>query len=171
MTRPPTRWERHDRVAALVVGLSVILSGLTVAGCGGSGGSQRQIPSAEQQLPGYLTGPPTPKEQLVAKGARLAITDGCSACHLSGARTRSGPTGPNFYGFAGRDVTLTNGQVVLVDESFVTRALEHPGRYTIRGYPPRLMSRVLGRLHVDLQDEPQQVAALAAFIEQVGPEA
>ena len=60
--------------------------------------------------------------------------------------------------------------MVLVDESFVTRALEHPGRYTIRGYPPRLMWTVLARLHVHVQDDPQQVAALAAFIEQVGPE-
>jgi len=147
--------------------LSATLLVLAVAGCGRSA-STGTTGVSEQETPGALTGPPTPTEQLVAKGARYAITDGCSICHLSGSRPHSGPS---FYGFAGRYVRLTDGRRVLVDERFVTDALEHPGRYSLRGYPPRLMWTVLARLHVDLQHSPGQIAALAAFIEQVGPEA
>jgi len=147
--------------------LAGILVGLAAVGCGGSSTTATSS-SATRETPGYLTGPPTPTEQLVAKGAALAVAYGCSACHLSAATPRSGPT---FYGFAGRYVTLTSGRKVLVDRRFLTAALDDPGRYRIRGYPLDVMWTVLGHLHVHLEDHPRQVAALAAFIEQVGPEA
>ena len=104
----------------------------------------------------------------MSEGARLAVADDCAVCHLSKATPR---LGPSFYSFAGRRVELTNGRVVFVDEQFLERALEHPGMYTIRGYDADLMVNVRERLGVHLAGHPHDIAALAAFIEQVGPEA
>jgi hypothetical protein len=57
---------------------------------------------------------------------------------------------------------------VLVDEQFLREALLHPGRNQIKGYSPAPMLRAIKRL--DLASHPHQVEALAAFIEQIGPE-
>jgi len=68
---------------------------------------------------------------------------------------------------SGHDVTLaTCGNAVLVDR---TPSLEKPfitGKLPIRGYDPTPMSGPVERLHLSRQ--PQQIAALAAFIEQIG---
>ena len=93
------------------------------------------------------------------------VIDGCSACHLMSRQRRSAPS---FASFAGHRVALTNGRHALVDEHFLITALSHPGKYAIRGYDPRPMIHTIKRLA--LSNKPQQVAALAAFIEQIGPE-
>jgi cytochrome c oxidase subunit 2 len=101
----------------------------------------------------------------VEQGASLIVADGCSACHLD-KTTRA--LGPNFESFAGHDVTLADGRRVLVDEHFVREALLHPTKNPIAGYDPALMLTATEHLH--LSSRPEQVAALAAFIEQMGPE-
>jgi hypothetical protein len=65
-------------------------------------------------------------------------------------------------------VTLADGRSVLVDERFVREGLLDPRANELRGYDPAPMVVALARLH--LASHPRQVAALAAFIEQVGPE-
>ena len=147
--------------------LSLVLLALMSAGCGGSGGGGRSN-STGQRSPSAAIAPPTPKERLVSEGARLAVTEDCAVCHLSHTTPR---LGPSFYAFAGHHVELTDGRVAFVDEQFLERALEHPGMYTIRGYDANLMVNVLERLGVHLAGHPHDIAALAAFIEQVGPEA
>jgi hypothetical protein len=57
---------------------------------------------------------------------------------------------------------------VLVDERFVREGLLRPRANELAGYDPAPMLAALSRLHLDRQ--PRQVQALAAFIEQVGPE-
>ncbi len=116
-------------------------------------------------MPAYVTAPFTHEEQLVEQGAHLAVADGCTACHLVG---RSHSLGPDFAGFAGHAVALADGRRRIVDERFLHEGLEHPEQAELRGYDAAPMLAAVKRLH--LASEPGQVAALAAFIEQIGPE-
>jgi hypothetical protein len=137
---------------------------LLLPGCGASGKTSSQgSPVATE--PAYVSEPFTHQQQLVEQGARLIVSDGCSACHLEAAGRR---LAPSFASFAGHRVTLTDGNHVLVDEHFLREALRHPGRTQIKGYDPALMRRAIA--HLNLASHPRQVAALAAFIEQIGPE-
>ena len=117
-------------------------------------------------VPAYVVEPFSHEEQLVEQGARLVVSDGCAACHLSAPGKA---IAPSFASFAGHRVELTDGRSVLVDERFLHEGLLHPSRTVIRGYAAASMLTALQRL--DLSRHPQQVGALAAFIEQVGPEA
>jgi hypothetical protein len=142
--------------------VTVIL--LPLAGCGGGAKTSGQGSTTSTEPP-YASEPFTHQQFLVEKGARLVVSDGCSACHLL---TQGRRLAPSFSSFAGNRVTLTDGHHVLVDERFLREALLHPGKTQIKGYEPGPMLRAISRLH--LARHPQQVAALAAFIEQIGPE-
>lgn len=133
---------------------------LVLAGCGTSG--QRSVVSTE---PSYVSEPFTHQQQLIEQGARLIVTDGCSACHLSSSGRR---IAPSFASFAGHRITLTSGRRVVVDEHFLREALRNPSHTQIEGYDPAPMRRAITQLR--LASHPQQIAALAAFIEQIGPE-
>ena len=56
---------------------------------------------------------------------------------------------------------------MLVDERFLREALHDPERDRLKGYAPELMRKATMRLRLA---SPQEIAALAAFIEQIGPE-
>jgi hypothetical protein len=142
----------------LAVGLILLL-----AGCGASGTSSQRAPRSS--VPAYVTEPFTHEQQLIEQGARLVVSDGCSACHLTLGKP---DVAPSFSSFAGHRVKLRDGRSVLVDERFLREGLLHPRRAILKGYDPAPMLMALARLHLDSQ--PQQVAALAAFIEQIGPE-
>jgi hypothetical protein len=135
---------------------------LALSGCGAGGASGTRSSSS---VPSYVTEPFTHEQQLVAQGAPLIVNDGCAACHLNA--TAKG-IAPSFSSFAGHRVTLTGGHSVLVNEQFVREGLLHPRADALKGYDAAPMVAALERLH--LTSHPQQVAALAAFIEQVGPE-
>jgi hypothetical protein len=137
---------------------------LSLAGCGASGGTGGQTSQAST-VPAYISEPFTHQQRLVEQGAGLVVSDGCSACHLMAVARR---LAPSFASFAGRRVTLVDGRRVLVDERFLRDALLHPGSAQIRGYASAPMLRAVMRLQ--LASHPRQVAALAAFIEQIGPE-
>jgi hypothetical protein len=143
----------------LAVGLILLL-----AGCRASGTTSSQR-APQSSVPAYVTEPFTHEQQLIEQGARLVVSDGCSACHL----TLSKPgVAPSFSSFAGHRVKLRDGRSVLVDERFLREGLLRPRGTILKGYDPAPMLAALARLHLDSQ--PQQVAALAAFIEQIGPE-
>jgi hypothetical protein len=137
---------------------------LLLAGCGTSGTTSNQG-TPRSSVPAYVTEPFTHEQQLIEQGARLIVADGCSACHL----TLSKPgLAPSFSSFAGHRVTLRDRRRVLVDERFLREGLLDPRRNILTGYDPAPMLAALARLH--LHSQPQQLAALAAFIEQIGPE-
>lgn len=149
------------RAAGRIVAGTLLVCALALCGCGA--GTASSAPSAT--VPAYVTEPFTHEQQLVEQGARLVLADGCAACHLiASARGLA----PSFSSFAGHRVTLSGGRGVLVDERFVREGLLRPRANELAGYDPAPMLAALGRLH--LSDRPGQVAALAAFIEQVGPE-
>jgi cytochrome c oxidase subunit 2 len=105
------------------------------------------------------------EQQLVEQGARLVVSDGCAACHLS---AQGKAIAPSFASFAGHRVELADGHTAVVDEDFLREGLLDPRRIVIRGFAAAPMLAAVARLQ--LAAHPRQVAALAAFIEQVGPE-
>ncbi len=155
---------RVARVAAVLV--LVLALALGLCGCASGGGSASSTSDARSTTaPGYVTEPFTHEQQLIEQGARLVVADGCAACHLVAS---AHALAPSFSSFAGHRVRLAGGRTALVDEHFVREGLLHPREHEIEGYDPQPMLAALARLH--LGEQPQQVAALAAFIEQVGPE-
>jgi hypothetical protein len=144
--------------------LQVGLLARTLAGCGAGAGTSEQR-TASSSVPAYVTEPFSHEQKLIAQGARLIVADGCSACHLM---TGKSGLGPSFSSFAGHVVRLADGRKALVDEPFLRKGLEDPRAELLKGYDPAPMLAAVARLH--LTDQPRQVAALAAFIEQVGPE-
>lgn len=150
--------QRARRFVSAAAGIS--LCGLAAGGCGHGAPSTAQPTSA---VPAYVEAPFTREQQLVDTGARLIIADRCSACHLTS--TGRG-IAPSFESLAGHRVTLTDGLSVTVDERQIAQALRAPSSVAIKGYDATLMVRALRRVHLSAGD----VAALAAFIEQIGPE-
>jgi hypothetical protein len=149
------------RGGALIAG-GLLACALALCGCGSSSTSSANRTAS---VPGYVTEPFTPEQKLVEQGAPLIVADGCSACHLNGA-ARAGA--PDFSSFAGHRVKLVDGRSVLVDERFLREGLLDPRANELSGYDPAPMLAAIARLH--LASHSGQVAALAAFIEQVGPE-
>jgi cytochrome c oxidase subunit 2 len=137
---------------------------LCCAACGGGSHADVIAPNIEK-APAYVTAPPTPQQRLVSQGARLFVSDGCSACHAIG----SGKSlGPGFAQFAGNRVMLADGHRVTVDEGFLRRALTDPTAEALKGYPLAPMVDAVRRLGLAMRRS--DVDALAAFIEQIGPE-
>jgi len=154
----------HVRRAA--ASLLAVASLLALWGCGTANAPRGGETSATPPEPGSTPEPFTHQQQLVVKGARLFVADGCSACHLANG---AHGVGPSFEAFAGHRVTLADGRRALVDERFVRAALLDPRRESpIRGYDSAPMIASVERLR--LGSHPQQVSELAAFIEQIGPE-
>ncbi len=147
--------------AGLLAGVLVLA--LMLSGCGG--GAPAPASSTRTSVPAYVTKPFSQEQKLVVQGAHLVVSEGCSACHLNSSAPG---IAPDFLSFAGHRVKLSDGRSVLVDERFVRAGLLHPTANEISGYDPAPMLHALARLH--LGEHPAQVAELAAFIEQIGPE-
>lgn len=139
--------------------------GLLLAGCGASDRPSSHSTSSSSSVPAYVTEPFTHEQKLIEQGARVVVADGCSACHLNLSKPG---VAPSFSSFAGHHVTLRDGRSVLVNEAFVREGLIDPRKNELKGFDPVPMLAALARLR--LGSEPKQVAALAAFIEQIGPE-
>jgi hypothetical protein len=155
---------RFSRLQTTLISAAALIAiSLALAGCGSSGQVSGRG-SNSPTVPAYISEPFTHHQQLVGQGARLVISYGCSACHLAAVGRK---LAPSFASFAGHRVALADGRRVLVDERFLRAALRDPGRYRLRGYDPELMRKAAMRLRLA---SPQQLAALAAFIEQIGPE-
>jgi hypothetical protein len=155
----------RETVAMLIA--RTLLAGallLALCSCGGAGaaGSEHQHTAS---VPAYVVEPFSHEQQLIEQGARLVVSDGCAACHLS---AQGKAIAPSFASFAGHRVELADGHTAVVEEQFLREGLLDPRRIVIRGYAAAPMLAAVARLH--LASHPQQVAALAAFIEQVGPE-
>ncbi len=146
--------------------LALTLAGFAVALLGGCGGAGTQIRDGGAGFnEASASAPFTHEQELVEAGGRLFVTDGCSGCHTL---DRSSRPGPSFAHLAGSHVRLSDGRTVLVDERYLRAALLDPAHNSVRGYSPDAMIAISRRL--DLSGHRDAVAALAAFIEQIGPE-
>jgi cytochrome c2 len=157
--RPARERPLRGILAAMLAGGAVGLLG----GCGGAGqGKSEGTGASEAASAGAHF---TRQQELVEEGGRLFISDGCTGCHTLDAHSRFGPS---FAHLAGSTVTLADGRRVLVDERFLHAALLDPAANAVRGYSPAPMIAAVG--HLMLATHGEEVAALAAFIEQIGPE-
>lgn len=143
------------RSLALAVAATALLAG----GCAQS----RDVSGASPPSGGAVT--PTPLQQRIEQGGRLFASEGCGTCHQIGG---SQVAGPNFEHFAGHDVKLAGGGHAVVDEAFLSRALTDPGAPQLAGWDSAPMRAAL--IAHRLPASPRKAAALAAFIEQIGPE-
>jgi hypothetical protein len=161
-TRKKKTPRRSAQLSPVLLATVVLIA---LSGCAASKVSSGHGSSQPSTEPSYASEPFTHEQQLVEQGARLVVSDGCSVCHL--ANMRQG-IGPSFGSFAGHYVTLANGRRALINERFLRGALLHPDRNPISGYSASPMIAAVKRVH--LSSEPKQIAALVAFIEQIGSE-
>jgi mono/diheme cytochrome c family protein len=164
VSRPPQTPASRRRLPWL----SLLACAAAASLCGCGGGARTTASSTTNAVgkpPSYASEPFSHQQQLIAQGARLFVSDGCSACHSIGARAG---VGPSFTEFAGHRVVLADGRHVLVNEGFLREALLDPRATQLRGYPLAPMLAAVTRLQ--LARHRADVTALAAFIEEVGPE-
>ena len=154
-----TRLSRRERARVRLLALAVtVLLSAGACGCGSTGSR-----TTSASIPAYVTAPPSHEQQLISTGATLIVSDGCAACHLTASSRR---LAPSFESLAGHPVMLTDGRRVIVDEAQIREALRHPGTIAIKGYNRSVMIEAVRKAH----PSPADIAALAAFVEQVGPE-
>ncbi|MES2184046.1 MAG: cytochrome c oxidase subunit II [Pseudomonadota bacterium] len=90
---------------------------------------------------------------LVARGAELFRTHGCSGCHAAGSTVHA----PLLDGLAGRTVHLQDGRTVVADETYIRDALLLPQKDVVAGFEP-VMPSFAGQLSED------DVQALIAYL-------
>ncbi len=96
---------------------------------------------------------------LVARGKSLYQSDGCAACH---SLTGSAGVGPSFKGLTGNTVTLTSGQTVTADDTYLQQAIADPDAQIVKGYRAGVMPAAIASY--DLAGKPDDIRALVAFI-------
>jgi cytochrome c oxidase subunit 2 len=154
---------RAVRTRRLCRAAAVILAGFALAALAGCGGSHSRPTGTYNEA--TAASPFSHEQVLVEQGGRLFVSDGCSGCHTL---SRSSRYGPSLEHLAGTRVTLDDGRTVLVEERYLRAALLDPAHNAVRGYSPTTMIAAVQRL--GLEHHREAVAALAAFIEQIGPE-
>jgi cytochrome c oxidase subunit II len=116
---------RHP--GSLALGLALPLLPAVAVACGGSDASSPLPPEAEH-------------------GRRIARTSGCTACH--GADGQGG-VGPAWTGSVGKQVTLTDGSTVTVDEAYLARSITDPDAQVLAGFDVKMPDNDLSAEEVD----------------------
>jgi mono/diheme cytochrome c family protein len=104
-------------------------------------------------------GPVAATPALIATGQTLYTRDNCSGCH---SLTGIAGAGPTFKGLAGGTATLSNGETVAVDDTYLERAIADPDAQIVKGYTAGLMGPAIASF--DLGQSPDDIRALVAFI-------
>jgi len=92
----------------------------------------------------------------VARGARLAKTQGCAACHSVDG---SAGVGPSWKGLFGRQELMEDGSTLKVDEAYLVESIINPNAKITKGFKPDIMLKDFGaRLKQD------QLDALVVYI-------
>ncbi len=124
-----------------VLGLAL----LAVAACGG-GASSSGTPA-----------PASPLQGEAARGEMLHSSLGCSVCHSTDGTAGTGPTWKGLYGST---VTLTDGQTVTADETYLLNSIQDPNKQIVEGFKPDVMTSVIKPGAVSTPD----AQALIAYI-------
>ena len=96
---------------------------------------------------------------LAAQGQQLFRRYGCSGCHDPGGTARA----PDLNGLFGSPVPLSDGSVVIADESYVRDSILDPKKQVAAGYAP-VMPTFAGQISED------DLAKLVAYIQSIGPQ-
>jgi cytochrome c oxidase subunit 2 len=80
---------------------------------------------------------PKTRDDKIALGRKLYEKKGCVACHTVDGTPR---VGPSWKGIWGKNATLSDGSVRMVDESYVRESILTPQAFARPGYPPAMPS-------------------------------
>ena len=78
----------------------------------------------------------------VARGAALAKSQGCTACHSTDGRTIVGPTWQNLYG---SEVVFEDGMTTQADDAFLREFIINPDFQVIKGFSKGIMPSTFGK--------------------------
>jgi cytochrome c oxidase subunit 2 len=110
---------------------------LLVAGIGaGCGGDAATTAAGEATRTAAEPTPTTNVAREIARGKRLTGDHGCVGCHTTDGRDQVGPTWTALYGSS---VTLTGGEIVVADESYLRSSVRDPNAQIVDGYLPDIM--------------------------------
>lgn len=104
---------------------------------------------------GQSSGPELDLSPGATQGQEVFNESGCSSCH---GKDGAGGAGPKLQGVVGREETLDDGTVVLVDRDYLIRAISDPAGEKVEGYSVRMPSN-------DLDDE--EIDAVIAYLEEL----
>ncbi|TMM01027.1 MAG: cytochrome c [Actinobacteria bacterium] len=138
--------------AKLVTGADAASVAAYVAAVAGTG-------AASNGAPPTVTSPPAGGGGggLVAMGAKLYESLGCSSCHtLTGAKS----IGPTYKGLYGSKVQLSNGQTVTANDAYLLESILDPDKQIVKGFPKGVMSATIPPGSVSMPN----AKALVAFI-------
>jgi cytochrome c oxidase subunit 2 len=93
-------------------------------------GSVTAMPRDEYEAWISGLGPASSPEEL---GKALFEQYICNTCHLDGGRSATG-RGPALAGIHGREVTLTDGRRVTVDDDYLRTSILRPNEHVVQGY-------------------------------------
>lgn len=71
--------------------------------------------------------------EMIARGKKVAMKNGCFACHTLDGQRHIGPSWGRLYGST---VTLQNGKSVVADEAYLTRSMMDPLADVHAGFKP-----------------------------------
>ncbi len=100
--------------------------GVSVAAAAASGQSAATTPSSTGSGSGAA----------VERGAQLAQTLGCAACHSTDGKKI---TGPSWKGIYGTQEKLTDGTSATVNDAYITESILKPNAKVVEGYPEGTM--------------------------------
>lgn len=72
-------------------------------------------------------------------GARLSLSQGCSACHQSGSSLLA----PDLHGIFGSSGLLVDSSQVAADEDYLRRSILQPQARNVQGYPAAMPAYTL----------------------------
>ncbi|MYD42529.1 MAG: cytochrome c oxidase subunit II [Gammaproteobacteria bacterium] len=95
-----------------------------------------------------------PESPIVAKGRQIADQNGCFACHsLDGTEV----VGPTWQGLWNREITLSDGSVVVADEAYIIESIVDPAVKLVEGY---------GSVMTPYSFTDDEMAALLSFLQE-----
>jgi len=92
-------------------------------------------------------------DQMIALGKKLYTEKTCNSCHTTDGSSGVGPTWKNLFG---RKTTLSNGQTLTADESYIKESIMKPHKQIVKGFQPVMP--------VGLISSQQNLDALVAYI-------
>jgi len=98
--------------------------------------------------------PPATRDEKILLGRVLYGKKGCSTCHTLDGSPR---VGPSWKGIWGKNATLSDGSVRMVDAAYVRESLMRPQAFARLGYPPVMPS-------FEAQLRETEIEALTALI-------
>ncbi len=95
---------------------------------------------------------------LLALGERVAVREGCLACHTVSVANPDAPhIGPTWVGLLGSVQSMQDGERVLADAAYVTQSMMDPAARITAGYP-NVMPSYQGRI------TPGETAAILEYL-------